>query len=200
MFLCVLSVLRKKRKRKTGSRPSSQSVSAGQSQGRNNCVAKPVQLQLGVIFCLLVEVEHQSVYINSANSITGPLQSECKKAECVCHTCPVGCSMPVLVVMCETREAGHGARVVVSDPLNHLPHLLPPLLLFEDPGLLVPCDAFPGHTHTHTQNSSCRSKHRRPSNGPTALLCGCRYSNVNDWCCWRLRTGTLIKSTAHLKG
>lgn len=140
-----------------------------------------------------MEVEHQSVYINSANSITGPLQFEYKKAECVCHTCPVGCSMPVLVVMCETREAWHGTRVVVSDPLNHLPHLLPPLLLFEDPGFLVACDAFPGHTHTHTQNSSCRSKHWRPSNGPAALLCGCRCSNVNDSCCWRLHTGTLIK-------
>lgn len=133
------------------------------------------------------------IYINSANSITGPLQSEYKKAECVCHTCPVGCSMPVLVVMCETCEAGHGTRVVVSDPLNHLPHLLPSLLFFEDPGFLVACDAFPRHTHTHTQNSSCRSKHWRPSNGPTGLLCGCRHSNVNDSCCWRLHTDTLIK-------
>lgn len=54
--------------------------------------------------------------------------------------------MPVLVVMCETCESRHGTRVVVPDPLNHLPHLLPPLLLFEDPGLLVACDAFPGET------------------------------------------------------
>lgn len=54
--------------------------------------------------------------------------------------------MPVLVVVCEAREARHGTRVVVSDPLHHLPHLLASLLLFEDPGLLVAGDALPEQT------------------------------------------------------
>lgn len=76
--------------------------------------------------------------------------------------------MPVLVVMCETCEARHGTRVVVSDPLDHLPHLLPSLLLFEDPGFLVACDAFPGHTHTHTH--ALKAVHARPNTGGPAAL------------------------------
>lgn len=52
-------------------------------------------------------------------------------------TCPVGGSVPVLVVVCEAGESRHGAGVIVSDPLDHLPHFLPPLLLFQNPRLLV---------------------------------------------------------------
>lgn len=50
--------------------------------------------------------------------------------------------MPVLVVMCETCESGHRTRVVVSDPLDHLPHLLPSFLLLQYPSL-VTSPAFP---------------------------------------------------------
>lgn len=70
--------------------------------------------------------------------------------------------MPVLVVVCEAREPRHGARVVVSDPLNHLPHFLPPLLLFEDPGLLVARHAFPARTQTAAANVSLGMEQRLP--------------------------------------
>lgn len=51
--------------------------------------------------------------------------------------------MPVLVVVGEAGESGHRTRVVVSNPLDHLPHLLPPLLLLLDPDLLVPGPVLP---------------------------------------------------------
>lgn len=54
--------------------------------------------------------------------------------------------MPVLVVVCEAGESRHGAGVVVSDPLDHLPHFLPPLLLFQNPCLLVTGPALPEKT------------------------------------------------------
>lgn len=63
-------------------------------------------------------------------------------------TCPVGGSVPVLVVVCEAGESRHGAGVIVSDPLDHLPHFLPPLLLFQNPCLFVTGPALPEKTKT----------------------------------------------------
>lgn len=54
--------------------------------------------------------------------------------------------MPVLVVVCEAGESRHGAGVIVSDPLDHLPHFLPPLLLFQNPCLFVTGPALPEKT------------------------------------------------------
>lgn len=51
--------------------------------------------------------------------------------------------MPVLVVVREAGESRHRTSVVVFDPLDHLPHLLPPLLLLLKPRLLVPSPALP---------------------------------------------------------
>lgn len=73
----------------------------------------------------------------------------------VCHTCPVGGSVPVLVVMREAGEAGHRTCVVVLDPLDHLPHLLPPPLLLQKPRLLVSSPALPVNTHTHLYSYLC---------------------------------------------
>lgn len=56
--------------------------------------------------------------------------------------------MPVLVIVREAGESGHRTRVVVSYPLDHLPHLLPPLLLLQKPRLLVSRLALPANTHT----------------------------------------------------
>lgn len=61
-------------------------------------------------------------------------------------TCPVGRGVPVLVVVSEAGESRHGTGVVVSDPLDHLPHLLPPLLFFLKPHLLVASPIFPEQT------------------------------------------------------
>lgn len=55
--------------------------------------------------------------------------------------------MPVLVVMREAGESGHRTSVVVLDPLDHLPHLLPPLLLLQKPRL-ISSPALPALTHT----------------------------------------------------
>lgn len=71
---------------------------------------------------------------------------------CVRRTGPVGRSVPVLVVVCEAGESGHRTCVVVSDPLDHLPHFLPPLLLFQNPRLLIASPALPEQTHTAFQN------------------------------------------------
>lgn len=54
--------------------------------------------------------------------------------------------MPVLVVVSEAGESRHGTGVVVSDPLDHLPHFLPPLLLFQKPHLLVASPILPEQT------------------------------------------------------
>lgn len=56
--------------------------------------------------------------------------------------------MPVLVIMREAGESGHRTSVVVSYPLDHLPHFLPPLLLLQKPCLLVASLALPANTHT----------------------------------------------------
>lgn len=56
--------------------------------------------------------------------------TETEKVARACHTCPVRRRVPVLVVVREAGESRHGTGVVVSDPLDHLPHFLPPLLLF----------------------------------------------------------------------
>lgn len=78
--------------------------------------------------------------------------------------------MPVLVVMCEARESRHGTRVVVLDPLDHLPHLLASLLLLEDPGLLVACDALPAETaatmYPQSQTATVTSETRTGGFGP----------------------------------
>lgn len=62
-------------------------------------------------------------------------RQELKKCVCVwvwarsCHTGPVGGSVPVLVIMREAGEAWHAACVIVTQALQHLPELLPALLL-----------------------------------------------------------------------
>lgn len=63
-------------------------------------------------------------------------------------TCPVWRRVPVLVVVREAGESRHGTGVVVLDPLDHLPHFLPPLLLFQKPYLLVASRVLPNPTHS----------------------------------------------------
>lgn len=65
----------------------------------------------------------------------------CSAFDLVCilsfHTCPEGGSLPVLVVVGEAGETRHATGVVVPQTFQQLPHLLPPLLLLQQPRLLI---------------------------------------------------------------